>query len=79
LKKSAKTISCEQCTCTTYQQRLSVAEEIKNTPEEECTMSGHDEHHDDPHGYGHDEPDVAAKVGVIFICVTAALYLIYLF
>jgi len=42
-------------------------------------MSGHDEHHDDPHGYGHDEPDVAVKIGIIFICVAAALYLISMF
>lgn len=42
-------------------------------------MSGHDDHHDDPHGYGHDEADVAVKVGIIFICVAAALYLISLF
>ncbi len=42
-------------------------------------MSGHDQHHhDDPHGYGHDEPEVAARIGVIFLCVVAALYLISL-
>lgn len=35
-------------------------------------MSEHG-HHDDPHGYGHDEPEVAFKVGIIFICVIAAL------
>jgi len=40
-------------------------------------MSTH-EHHDDPHGYGHDDPEAAIKVGIIFLCVVAALYLISL-
>ena len=38
-------------------------------------MSTHD-HHDDPHGYGHDEPEACFKVGIIFLCVIAELYLI---
>ena len=35
-------------------------------------MSDHD-HHDDPYGYGHDEPEVCIKVGIFFICVVVAL------
>jgi len=49
-----------------------------HTFQEDFSMSGHSEHHDDPHGYGHDEPDVAAKIGIIFICVVAAIYLVSL-
>ncbi|MFZ5774422.1 MAG: hypothetical protein ACOY3Z_02935 [Thermodesulfobacteriota bacterium] len=39
-------------------------------------MSGHHDHHDDPHGYGHDEPEVCVKVGIMFICVIGALFLL---
>ena len=35
-------------------------------------MSG-DDHHNDPHGYGHDEPEVCMKVGIIFICMVVTL------
>lgn len=38
----------------------------------------HDDHHDDPHGYGHDDPKAATMVGIIFLCVIAALYLVSL-
>lgn len=40
--------------------------------------ASHEHHHDDPHGYGHDEPETAARVGIIFLCVIAALYLVSL-
>lgn len=40
-------------------------------------MSAHD-HHDDPHGYGHDEPETATRVGIVFLCVITAIYLVSL-
>jgi hypothetical protein len=36
-------------------------------------MSGDDHHTDDPHGYGHDEPEVCIKVGIMFICAVVAM------
>ncbi|MDH5523274.1 MAG: hypothetical protein OEY01_04705 [Desulfobulbaceae bacterium] len=40
-------------------------------------MSG-DDHHNDPHGYGHDEPQACVQVGIIFICVVVALTILSL-
>jgi len=76
LEKAGKDYKLGESECAAHPQRATVADEIQKHPQEEANMSGHDEHHDDPHGYGHDEPDVAAKIGIIFICVAAALYLI---
>ncbi len=42
-------------------------------------MGSHEhDHSDDPHGYGHDEPEVAFKFGIFMICTVAALVAIAL-